>query len=463
MGEASKPQIQQQQQQQQQGIAPTSGSIVAIGVTPAATAVAAAGVPQPAPSPAVPALRPAAAVLTAKRLASLPDLVELAGVVAEVDSVHSSRLQHKRVQLLEFIGVGGSCTVYKGLLLPPDGTATAAPPRKQVFVAVMVYCVPSGDPVSCAMLQHATDSELWLLKHMAQPVGDTPSIVQLYGTGVLHIGSSSSSGSSDGSSSSSHSFRFAVLELGQSLYGHLSRTGPAPPKTIKLVMWQLVHAVSLLHNDPFFMIIHRDIKPDNILLLPSRRKGELKVKLMDFNVIAVVERPQLGSSAGGGSSSSNSSSHGLPQSLQRGDTNSLPLCSVLGSDLFMAPEVAALFDADDAGGAAAAAELPGYNEKVDVFGVGVVAFVMAAGGEGRLRQLMVPPAGVGRRQHVAGLVSRFAAGELLVGNMTADNMQEYEGLRQFVGACCAHDPAQRPSIADLKRPGVAPAWMHEVV
>jgi hypothetical protein len=75
-----------------------------------------------------PALKPAAAVLSAAQLASVPDLVELAGVVAEVHSVHSNMMRKQtRVQLLEFIACGGSSAVYKGLLLPCDCTSTADP------------------------------------------------------------------------------------------------------------------------------------------------------------------------------------------------------------------------------------------------------------------------------------------------------------------------------------------------
>jgi hypothetical protein len=64
---------------------------------------------------------------------------------------------------------------------------------------------------------------------------------------------------------------------------------------------------------------------------------------------------------------------------------------------------------------------------------------------------------------MAGLVSRFAAGQLLVGNMTAENMHKYEGLRQFVKVCCTRDPAQRPGVADLmytREPAVSD-WLHE--
>jgi serine/threonine protein kinase len=263
-------------------------------------------------------------------------------------------------------------------------------------------------------------------------------------------------------------FKYAVLELGQSLATGLNSMGPAPLENIKSVIWYLLHAVSGLHYyDADFMVIHRDLKPDNILLVPHAHAKHLKVKLMDFNAIAAVHRSQSGSSISGSSSSGGGkdrSSQELPPNLQCGGTASLPLFTMIGSELYMAPEVSARFDAYGAGGAAAAATLPGYDEKVDVYALGVIAMVMVAGGEGRLQELMVPPAGVGRKQHMAGLVSRFAAGQLLVGNMTAENMHMYDGLRQFVGVCCTHDPAQRPSIADLKRKQVPPvsAWLHKL-
>jgi hypothetical protein len=42
--------------------------------------------------------------------------------------------------------------------------------------------------------------------------------------------------------------------------------------------------------------------------------------------------------------------------------------------------------------------------------------------------------------------------------MTENNMQEYEGLRQFVGVCCTRDPAERPGALQLLvgmcRPGL---------
>jgi serine/threonine protein kinase len=253
-----------------------------------------------------------------------------------------------------------------------------------------------------------------------------------------------------------------VLQLaGELLHTYLSRTGPVAPNIIKLVMWQLLDAVIYLHNhDPSLVIIHRDLKPGNILLLPDI----YNVKLIDFNGAAVVERSQPGSSeAGSSSSSSNSNSHSSSQALQVVATHSLPLRSLFGSELYMAPELTALFDADEAGGAEAAVVLPGYNEKVDVYALGAIAMVMAAGGQGRLKELMVPPAGVGRNQHLEGLVSRFTAGQLLVGNMTVENMHKYEGLRQFVKVCCTRDPSQRPSAADLERPSVQPvcAWLHD--
>jgi serine/threonine protein kinase len=374
---------------------------------------------------------PAAAQAAAYK-ASLPDFIDFSGHLLDVDKVYSVQLKGKRVQLLTLIGIGSCCTVYKGLLVARSGRAV--PPDKQV-------------------LQQTTDKELWLLTEMAQPVGESPFIVQLYRTGVLHVG--------DSSSSSNGKYRLAVLELlGKSLESNLTATGPAHPKMIRIVMWQLLHALNMLHNNPSYRVVHRDLKPANIMLVPSMRPGQLGVKLVDLTSCAVIDRAQPASGSEGsrlGSSMTNSSDSSQ-DSLQCSVTDSLPLRGLFGTPFYMAPEVAALFDTDEA----AAALLPGYSEKVDVYALGAIAVTMAAGGGRRLQEHKVVPPGVRQSEHLAGLISRFASGQLLVRGMTADNMQAYEGLRQFVGVCCAHDPAQRPSIADLKRRNIGPAWLHEL-
>jgi serine/threonine protein kinase len=217
----------------------------------------------------------------------------------------------------------------------------------------------------------------------------------------------------------------------------------------------------MLHNDPLYTVIHRDLKPDNIMLMRRSGVGELYVKIVDFNGCAVIDKAQpeiAGSSSLAGSSSSLINDSSNSDSTLQCVKDTLPLRCLRGSPLYMAPEVAALFDVDEA----AAAKLPGYDERVDVYALGAIAVAMAAGGTGSLLQQFVVPPGVSRSKHMASLIDKFVSGQLLLGDMTAGNMQEYVGLREFVGLCCARDPTQRPSIAALKKRGSGHAWLHNL-
>ena len=80
--------------------------------------------------------------------------------------------------------------------------------------------------------------------------------------------------------------------------------------------------------------MHRDIKPENILLSGEEDKnGYLTVKLTDF---------------------------GLSTSLKEGDD----LKQVIGSPIYMAPEIA---------------KNEPYNEKIDIWGIGIVAHIVLTG------------------------------------------------------------------------------------
>jgi serine/threonine protein kinase len=79
-------------------------------------------------------------------------------------------------------------------------------------------------------------------------------------------------------------------------------------------------------------IIHRDLKPENILL-EFKEKNKLDIKISDFGFSCFFD-PQTG------------------------------LDTVLGSPLYMAPEI-----------------IKGqlYNEKVDIWSIGVIAFMLLIG------------------------------------------------------------------------------------
>jgi serine/threonine protein kinase len=79
-------------------------------------------------------------------------------------------------------------------------------------------------------------------------------------------------------------------------------------------------------------IAHRDLKPENILL-ESKDKNSLEIKISDFGFSCFFD-PKKG------------------------------LDLVLGSPLYMAPEII---------------EAKNYNEKVDIWSIGVIAFMLLIG------------------------------------------------------------------------------------
>ena len=68
-------------------------------------------------------------------------------------------------------------------------------------------------------------------------------------------------------------FEFCDKVLSKELH---NRTGSLPLKDIQKIMWELLVAIDILHGK---MIMHRDIKPDNILI-----DSENRLKLADFGL-----------------------------------------------------------------------------------------------------------------------------------------------------------------------------------
>src|SRR6266516_5705212 len=80
---------------------------------------------------------------------------------------------------------------------------------------------------------------------------------------------------------------FIVMELVEapSLAGVVAKEGPLPPARVARIGLGLVDALEAAHAAG---IVHRDVKPGNVLLLPGDR-----VKLADFGIAAVQGDPQL--------------------------------------------------------------------------------------------------------------------------------------------------------------------------
>lgn len=120
-----------------------------------------------------------------------------------------------------------------------------------------------------------------------------------------------------------------VMEIcaGGTLSGILAKTPCLPEDRLGPFLWQMLCGAAYLHHH---RIIHRDIKPDNYLV--HTQQGRQLLKLADF---------------------------GLACNFKKG----VPVKDILGTPSYVAPEVLA--------GA--------YNEKCDIWSLGVVSFVMCCG------------------------------------------------------------------------------------
>ncbi|CAI7804227.1 unnamed protein product [Closterium sp. NIES-54] len=115
------------------------------------------------------------------------------------------------------------------------------------------------------------------------------------------------------------------------LLGYISRTGPADEHEVAKIFRQLITAVAFCHEHG---VVHRDLKPDNVLMTQSTAgQTYLHVKLTDFGQAVTCRR--------GGS-----------------------VCGAAGSLPYTAPELLCRLK---------------YNEKVDVWSLGVILYTMLAG------------------------------------------------------------------------------------
>ena len=97
-------------------------------------------------------------------------------------------------------------------------------------------------------------------------------------------------------------------------------------------MRQCLLALNYMHTQPGKPMVHRDLKPENILL-EHRDSNKYEVKIADFGFSCVFDPNEK-------------------------------LNLVLGSPLYMAPEII---------------ERKNYNEKVDVWAMGVITYMLLSG------------------------------------------------------------------------------------
>ena len=126
------------------------------------------------------------------------------------------------------------------------------------------------------------------------------------------------------------SFLYIVTEVchGGDLFERIERLNYFKEEDARAIVKQLLSALSYCHSNK---IMHRDIKPENVLMESSDLK-DLRVKLIDFGT--AIEYT------------------GMPK-----------LKEIYGSSYYIAPEVIN----------------ESYNEKCDIWSLGVVAFVILSG------------------------------------------------------------------------------------
>ncbi len=167
---------------------------------------------------------------------------------------------------------------------------------------------------------------------------------------------------------------------------------------LKRAMKQLLEALAYLHDEKGLM--HMDIKPDNILVDKvgwfgwfSTIGNSFQIKLIDFGMIRKTKDHRGGR---------------------------------MGTNIYIAPEVAAW-----------KTESPPYNEKVDIWSVGISAIVLMGGR---------PYKDLGSHVEFSHIAKKLEAGE-------RPNLSSLRNTslncKDFVSKCLEHNPEMRPSAKTL--------------
>lgn len=160
----------------------------------------------------------------------------------------------QRYRITELIGTGGAASVHR---------ATDENLGREVAVKLFRPTVQEDDDYR---RQHTETLLLATLNH--------PGLVTLLDAGVHH--------DEDG-----RVLSYLVMELvdGPDLRRTL-KSGPLPPVSVASLGADLADALAYVHSQG---VIHRDVKPANILLYPQDHDSRLYPKLTDFGIARMVE------------------------------------------------------------------------------------------------------------------------------------------------------------------------------
>ncbi|GAA1918229.1 serine/threonine-protein kinase [Arthrobacter gandavensis] len=170
-----------------------------------------------------------------------------------------NRLIAGRYRLIEPIGHGGMATVYRGLdeALGRD-------------IAVKLFRASAVDPDDVGR----QETEMRLLASLSHP-----GLVTLYDAGK------DDAGRDDGPDGEPRAFLVMELVDGPDLRKRL-RDAPVPASNVAYVGAELAGALAYIHTRG---VIHRDVKPANILLPPAIAGTAPRAKLTDFGIARMID------------------------------------------------------------------------------------------------------------------------------------------------------------------------------
>jgi eukaryotic-like serine/threonine-protein kinase len=160
-----------------------------------------------------------------------------------------------RYKILDLLGVGGMGAVY---------IAEHLTLRKQVALKVILAEFAGNEEIAQRFTREA----------MATAQIDHPNVASALDYGTLPDGGA---------------YLITQLVRGHSLTHERANTGRMPWRTVAHIGAQMADALTAAHA---IHVVHRDLKPDNILLEP-RDNGLFLVKVLDFGVARVTETSAL--------------------------------------------------------------------------------------------------------------------------------------------------------------------------